>query len=234
LRASTAAKSTYRKQPDVAERFRLLVFDWDGTLIDSARAIVESLQFACRDVGLPVPHERDARHIIGLGLQDAFAHVLPGCSADDYSRVRQRFSHYFLQRDAQLALFPGAAAAIADLAQRGFLLGVATGKSRRGLDRALAATGLAAYFDATRCADEGFTKPHPGMLTALMNELGVEPERTLMIGDTVHDLQMACNARVASVAVTYGAHPREQLLDCGPLACCDSVTALHRWLVDNA
>jgi phosphoglycolate phosphatase len=222
------------KWPGVSERFRLLVFDWDGTLIDSALAIVESLQFACRDVGLPVPHERDARHIIGLGLQDAFAHVLPGCSAEDYSRVRQRFSHYFLQRDSQLALFPGAADAIADLAQRGFLLGVATGKSRRGLDRALAATGLGTYFDATRCADEGFTKPHPGMLTALMDELGVAPEQTLMIGDTIHDLQMACNARVAGLAVTYGAHPLEQLLTCSPLACCDSVADLHRWLLDNA
>jgi phosphoglycolate phosphatase len=222
------------KWPGVSEHFRLLVFDWDGTLIDSALAIVESLQFACRDVGLPVPHERDARHIIGLGLQDAFAHVLPDCSAEDYSRVRQRFSHYFLQRDAQLALFPGAADAIADLAQRGFLLGVATGKSRRGLDRALAATGLGAYFDATRCADEGFTKPHPGMLMALMDELGVAPEQTLMIGDTIHDLQMACNAGVACLAVTYGAHPLEQLLTCSPLACCDSVTDLHRWLLDNA
>ncbi|MGH8600905.1 MAG: HAD-IA family hydrolase, partial [Burkholderiales bacterium] len=146
----------------------------------------------------------------------------------------QRFSHHFLQRDSQLALFPGAANAIADLAQRGFLLGVATGKSRRGLDRALAATGLRTYFDATRCADEGFTKPHPGMLMALMDQLGVAPEQTLMIGDTIHDLQMACNARVGCLAVTYGAHPREQLLTCSPLACCDSVADLHRWLLDNA
>lgn len=218
----------------MGRRFELLVFDWDGTLIDSAGAIVASLQTACRDLGLPVPSEERAQHIIGLGLNDAMAYVLPGVAPEVYPRVAERYGHHFRLRDPHTPLFPGAEQALGSLRETGFLLAVATGKSRRGLERALEQTGLKTVFHATRCGDESASKPHPDMLTDLMAILGTEPEKTLMIGDTTHDLQMAVNAGVASVAVAYGAHPREQLAALQPLACMDQPQQLWHWLRRNA
>ncbi len=218
----------------MGRRFDLLVFDWDGTLIDSADAIVASLQAACRDLGLPVPSDERARHIIGLGLHDAMAHVLPGVDPADYPRVVERYSHHFRLRDPVMPLFPGADEALRTLNDAGYLLAVATGKSRRGLERALEQTGLETVFHATRCGDESEGKPHPGMLTYLIDRLGTAAERTLMIGDTTHDLQMAINAGVASVAAAYGAHPREQLAALQPLACMDQPQQLWHWLKCNA
>jgi phosphoglycolate phosphatase len=215
-------------------RFDLLVFDWDGTLMDSAGIIVESLQAACRDAGLPVPSDERARYVIGLGLEDAMAHILPGVDPSHYPQVRERYRVRFLELDGGTSLFTGAAETIADLHRSGFLLAVATGKSRRGLDRSLAATGLARHFHATRCADEGHVKPHPGMLLELMRELGAIPDRTLMIGDTTHDMAMAQAAGVARVGVAYGAHAREALIDYGPLACLDDFGGLRHWLERNA
>jgi phosphoglycolate phosphatase len=218
----------------IARRFELLVFDWDGTLMDSAAAICASLQAACRDLALAVPPDEDARFIIGLGLNDAMAHILPGLPHEEYSRVAERYRHHFLAADGATTLFPGAAETIAELHEAGFMLAVATGKSRRGLDRALGATGLARYFHATRCADEGFSKPHPGMLQQLMAELGADRDRTLMIGDTTHDMEMARSAGVARVAVAYGAHAREELLACDPLACVEAFGDLRAWLLANS
>ncbi len=215
-------------------RFELLVFDWDGTLIDSAGAIVASLQAACRDLGLPVPSDERAHHIIGLGLHDAMAHVLPGVDSGEYPRVAERYGHHFRLRDAETPLFPGAEEALRALNGAGYLLAVATGKSRRGLDRALDRTGLRPLFHATRCSEESASKPQPGMLNDLIDMLGTEPEQTLMIGDTTHDLQMAINAGVASVAAAYGAHPRAQLLALQPLACIDQPLELWNWLKRNA
>ena len=215
-------------------RFDLLVFDWDGTLMDSAAAITASLRAACRDLDLAVPSEEQARYVIGLGLNDAMAHILPGLDAALYPRVVERYRVHFLQLDAGTALFPGAADTIAALRDSGFLLAVATGKSRRGLDRALSATGLERCFHATRCADEGHAKPHPGMLQGLMAGLGVGKERTLMIGDTTHDMEMARAAGVPRVGVAYGAHAREALLDYAPLACMDDFESLRQWLLARA
>ncbi len=215
-------------------RFELLVFDWDGTLIDSAGAIVASLQAACRDLGLPVPSDERAHHIIGLGLHNAMAHVLPGVDCGEYPRVAERYGHHFRLRDAETPLFPGAEEALRALNGAGYLLAVATGKSRRGLDRALDRTGLRPLFHATRCGEESASKPQPGMLNDLIDMLGTEPEQTLMIGDTTHDLQMAINAGVASVAAAYGAHPRAQLLALQPLACIDQPLELWNWLKRNA
>ena len=215
-------------------RFELLVFDWDGTLMDSAAAIVASLQGACRDLGLPVPGEDQARYIIGLGLNDALGHILPGLDRARYSSVVERYREHFLKLDAGTALFPGAADTIASLHEAGFKLAIATGKSRRGLARSLAATGLERYFHASRCADEGHSKPHPGMLLALMEQLGVPNDRTLMIGDTTHDMEMAIAAGVASVGVTCGAHERSALLECKPLACLHGVAELRPWLAGRA
>lgn len=216
------------------KNFDLLVFDWDGTLMDSAAAITASLQAACRDLELPVPNEERARYVIGLGLNDAMAHILPGLDPARYPEVVARYRVHFLERDSDTALFPGAAPVVVALHGAGFLLAVATGKSRRGLERALAATELERYFHATRCADEGHAKPHPGMLLGLMEQLGVTAGRTLMIGDTTHDMEMARAAGVPRLGAAYGAHSKEALLGYGPVACVDDFEGLRQWLMRNA
>lgn len=218
----------------MTRQFELLVFDWDGTLMDSAAAIAESLQSACIDLALPVPSTERARHVIGLGLTDALAYVLPELPANDYPKVLDQFRLHFLRRDGGTTLFPGAGDMIRELRDRGFMLAVATGKSRRGLDRALQATGLTGCFDTTRCADEGFSKPHPEMLETVMDTLATPRAATVMIGDTTHDLDMAKAAGVASVAVTYGAHPRTVLQACNPLAMIDELQSLRSWLLARA
>ena len=215
------------------QTYDLIVFDWDGTLMDSAAAIVASLQGACRDLDLPVPRDEDARYIIGLGLNDALSHILPGLDTVQYPRVVERYRHHFLALDAGTALFAGIEEIVVGLHGAGYQLAIATGKSRRGLTRALATTGLAAYFHASRCADEGHTKPHPGMLQTIMRELGAAPDKTLMIGDTTHDLAMARAAGVAAVGVAYGAHTHDILSTCSPLACIASVAELRDWLAAN-
>lgn len=218
----------------MSKRFELLVFDWDGTLHDSISAIVSALQAACRDLGVPEPASEHARQAIGLGLVDALRHSAPDLDESRYPEMAERYKHHYLSNDHALALFDGAAAMVEELHARGYVLAVATGKSRRGLDRVLAHSGIGRFFMASRCADECFSKPHPQMLHELMDQLFVEPERTLMIGDTTHDVQMAINAGVSSVAVTYGAHPPGQLASLNPLAQLDSVTDLMDWLRENA
>ena len=218
----------------MSKRFELLIFDWDGTLMDSTAIIVASLQAACGDLGLPIPSDERAHYIIGLGLHDAMAHVLPGVDPATYPNVAKRYGEHFRQREPATPLFAGAAETLRTLRDEGYLLAVATGKSRRGLDQALEKTGLKAVFHATRCGDESDSKPHPGMLNDLIDLLGASPAATLMIGDTTHDLQMAINAGVAGVAAAYGAHPREQLLALNPLACFDSPQELWQWLRRHA
>ncbi len=218
----------------MGKRFELIVFDWDGTLMDSAGLIVSSIQAAARDLGLAPPSDERARHIIGLGLVDALRHALPDLPAERYGALAERYRHYYLSQDDQLSLFAGAVELVADLAQRGHALAVATGKSRHGLDRAMAGSGLAGHFLATRCADECRSKPHPQMLEELMAEFGAAPEATLMIGDTTHDLLMARNARVAAVAVAYGAHPATVLEAEAPLHLAPSMEDLTTWLRANA
>ncbi len=218
----------------MAERFDLIVFDWDGTLMDSAAAIVNALQAACRDLALPEPADEQARFVIGLGLGDALRRVAPALVEADYPHMVERYRYHYLSKDHELVLFPGVVDAIAELAARGRMLGVATGKSRVGLNRALGSCGLARYFHATRCADESFSKPHPAMLEEIMEELGVERGRTLMVGDTTHDLQMAKNAGVAALAVGFGAHPLQALHVEAPLACVETPAALAAWLREHA
>lgn len=210
--------------------YDLIVFDWDGTLMDSAAAIVRSIQAACRDLGLPEPSEARARHVIGLGLTDALQYAVPELLPERYPQLVERYRHHYLSRDHELVLFEGVEALLGDLAADGCILAVATGKSRVGLDRALAHSGLHAHFHSSRCADECFSKPHPQMLEQLMAEFGVAPDKTLMIGDTSHDLQMASNAGVGALAVTYGAHTHEHLAEHGPLACLPTVSELSAWL----
>lgn len=214
----------------MAKQFELVVFDWDGTLMDSAAAIAASVQAAARDLGLEPPSDERARHIIGLGLEDALRHALPNLPAERYGELSARYRHHYLSRDHELTLFAGVEELLASLRAAGHLLAVATGKSRPGLDRALEVSGLGPCFHATRCADECFSKPHPQMLEELMAEFGVAPDATLMIGDTSHDVQMAHNAGVAAVAVSYGAHPKAGLESLSPLQCVDSVVELAQWL----
>jgi phosphoglycolate phosphatase len=215
------------------KRFELLVFDWDGTLIDSAPTIVACIQSACRDLGLQVPDDARASHVIGLGLHDALAHAIPGLAPAEYGRVVERYRHHFLMRDPHMALFEGTREMLQSLREQGHVLAIATGKSRAGLARALESTGLRALFAASRCADQCASKPAPDMLRELMDELDVARERTLMIGDTVHDLQMAANAGVAAVAVCHGAHPRDSLAAHRPLGCVTDTKELRAWLREN-
>jgi phosphoglycolate phosphatase len=216
------------------KRYELIVFDWDGTLMDSAAMIVDSVQSAARDLGLEPPSDERARHIIGLGLGDALRHAMPDLPEDHYPELVERYRHHYLSRDHQLVLFAGADALIRELSENGFRLGVATGKSRTGLDRALIHTGLGDLFHGTRCADECHSKPHPQMLDELMTEFAVPPAQTLMIGDTTHDLLMARNAGVDAVAVSYGAHPRDVLEEVSSVYCAASVGDLAAWLAENA
>jgi phosphoglycolate phosphatase len=215
-------------------RYDLVVFDWDGTLMDSTRVIATSLQSACRDVGAPVPSDSEALFVIGLNMADTFERVAPGLDGEAQRRLAERYRHHFLAREHEAPLYEGVHEMLSELHGRGRRLAVATGKARRGLDRALDATGLRRWFEATRCADEGFAKPHPGMLLMLLEITGVEPHRTLMVGDTTHDLELAANAGVDAVAVSYGAHPRELLATRPALARCASVEELRRWLGENA
>ena len=213
--------------------YELIIFDWDGTLMDSTSVIAAALQSACRDLGIAVPTERDARFVIGLGAADTFRHVAPDLDAEGQRRLSERYRHHFLANEHAAPLYAGVPEMLAELHGGGRRLAVATGKARRGLERALDATGLRKWFEATRCADEGFAKPHPDMLLMLMDITGVQPRHALMVGDTTHDLELAANAGVDALAVSYGAHD-EHLLSTRPaLARMASVAELHRWLKDN-
>ncbi len=211
----------------------LIAFDFDGTLMDSTTAIVEAIQNAARDVGVPVPSTERASHIIGLGLIDALRHAMPDLPQERYQELGDRYRYHYLARDHELRLFAGVEMMLEELAAAGYLLTVATGKSRLGLDRALGVTGLGTLFQASRCADECHSKPHPQMLQELMDEFSVAPEATLMIGDTTHDLLMARNASVHAVAVTYGAHSREVLEAESPAYCAHTVGELRAWLTSR-
>jgi phosphoglycolate phosphatase len=216
------------------KQFDLLIFDWDGTLMDSAAVIVDSIQRACEDIGLAAPGDRASRQIIGLGLTQALQTLLPDLPAADYPRLTERYRHHYLGRDEQIPLFPGVNSGIRELHASGFQLAVATGKSRLGLSRALESSGLESWFAATRCADQTHSKPHPAMVLELIAELDADPARTLVIGDTSHDLLMASNAGVASLGVTYGAHEAGDLHPHAPLALMDSFDEVYAWLNTNA
>ena len=214
-------------------RYRFVVFDWDGTLADSTSIIASALRQACRDVGEPEPTEFDARYVIGLGLTDALRHVAPRLAVERHRDLAARYRHHYLAQALSIPLFGGVREMLAEMNGAGHLLGVATGKSRAGLDHALDQQNLRHFFVATRCADEGFPKPHPGMLLELMSMVGADPRETLMIGDTTHDLELARNAGVAALAVAYGAHELEGLARERPLATLHSIAELRAWLKEH-
>jgi len=215
-------------------RYPLIVFDWDGTLMDSTAGIALSIQEAAREMGLPVPAHEAASHVIGLGLHDSLRAAVPSLPVERYVDFVDLYRKHFQAQRETMALFPGVPELLEDLRARGHQLAVATGKSRRGLDDALRTTGLNGHFVASRCADETHPKPHPAMLLELMLERGFEARELLMVGDTSHDLGMAGSAGVDAVAVCYGAHAAESLSALGPLACVGSVRELQEWLTKNA
>lgn len=211
-------------------RFDLIAFDWDGTLFDSTQIIVRCIQAAVRDVGGAVPTDEAAAYVIGMALTQALAHAAPDVPPEKYPELGNRYRYHYLRQQNDLSLFAGVLPLLSDLRERGHLLAVATGKSRRGLDEALHSVALRGVFDGSRTADETAGKPHPLMLQELMAEFDVAPQRLLMIGDTTHDLQMALNAGCLSVGVGYGAHAPEDLHSFQPLAIVQSVAQLHDWL----
>jgi len=215
-------------------RFDLIAFDWDGTLFDSTAIIARCIQAAVLDVGGQKPSDEAASYVIGMGLMQALAHAAPDVPVECYPLLGDRYRHHYFAIQHEISLFEGVLPMLAALKARGHLLAVATGKSRRGLDEALATSTLAGTFDASRTADQTAGKPDPLMLRELMAEFDVPPERTLMIGDTTHDLQMALNAGCASVGVSYGAHEPEAFVALKPLVVVHDVAQLHDWLHAHA
>jgi phosphoglycolate phosphatase len=214
-------------------QFDLIAFDWDGTLFDSTQIIVRCIQAAVKDVGGTVPSDKDAGYVIGLGLQQALAHAAPDVPQDKYPLLGERYRHHYQLHAHDLSLFEGVVPLLAALKAQGYLLAVATGKSRLGLDDVLQTVQLKGVFDASRTADKTAGKPDPKMLYELMAELGTTAQRTLMVGDTTHDLQMALNAGCPSLGVSYGAHQPSAFAALNPLHVAHSVPDMHDWLLKN-
>lgn len=214
--------------------FDLICFDWDGTLFDSTAAIVRAIQCAVRDVGGTPPDADTAAWVIGMALGPALARAAPDVPPEKYPQLADRYRHHYAQLAAQVLLFDGVRDMLHELRERGHKLAIATGKSRAGLREALRQSQLAGSFDASRTAEECAGKPNPQMLFELMEELGTVATRTLMIGDTSHDVEMARRAGCASVAVSYGAHEAGGLRSFAPRYVAPSVAALRQWLREHA
>jgi len=215
-------------------RFDLIAFDWDGTLFDSTAIITRCIQRAVVDVGGQEPSKEAASYVIGLGLMQALAHAAPDVPVEKYPELGQRYRHHYMVHQNDIVLFDGVLPMLVELKLRHHWLTVATGKSRKGLNEALHDLDLKGMFDGSRTADETASKPSPIMLHELMQEFGVDADRTLMIGDTTHDLQMALNAGCASVGVSYGAHEPDAFHDLKPKFIAHSVAELRQWLLENA
>jgi phosphoglycolate phosphatase len=209
----------------------VIVFDWDGTLVDSTGLISQAILAAAEDIGVAVPDRAQASHVIGLGLAQALARVVPDLPPDKIGAFAARYHAHYLAGEDNIRLFPGVPEVLTALRQKGFRLAIATGKTDRGLQRALQATGLRPLFDATRCADQTHPKPHPAMLLELAEALNVRCARMRMVGDTSHDLEMAQAAGVPAVGVCFGAHSREHLSGFAAQALFDTPAALHEWLL---
>jgi phosphoglycolate phosphatase len=214
-------------------RYDLIAFDWDGTLFDSTRIITRCIQEAVRDVGGTVPDDRAAAYVIGMALIPALAHAAPDVPQEKYPALGERYRHHYVQHKDDISLFDGVLPLLGALRQRQHWLAVATGKSRVGLNEALRSVELHGLFDASRTADETAGKPDPLMLHELMGELGVSPQRTLMIGDTTHDLEMARRAGCDSIGVSYGAHHHDNFDALAPRFVAHSVAELQDWLLTH-
>ena len=210
---------------------KLLIFDWDGTLCDSVDRIATCIRLAAADNGLAVPSYAAASDIIGLGLKECIDQLFPGLAESDAEHFAVAYSARFREQDTSpCAFFPGVLDTLSDLQESGYILAVATGKSRAGLDRVLMATGLFEFFDSSRCADETLSKPHPLMLEELLVQFDVRASDAVMVGDTEFDLAMARNANVPAIAVSYGAHNVDRLLKYKPIASIDSFSDIKKYL----
>jgi phosphoglycolate phosphatase len=214
-------------------RYDLIAFDWDGTLFDSTRIITRCIQEAVRDVGGTVPDDQAASYVIGMALIPALAHAAPDVPKDKYPELGERYRHHYVRHKDDITLFDGVLPLLGALRERQHWLAVATGKSRGGLNEALRSVELQGLFDASRTADETAGKPDPLMLHELMGEMGVSPERTLMIGDTTHDLEMARRAGCDSIGVSYGAHHHDNFDALAPRFVAHSVAELQGWLLTH-
>ena len=215
-------------------RYELVIFDWDGTLMDSALKIVRCFQAAAEDVSLPVPHVSQVHSIIGLGLSEAIESLFPEHDHGLRNAALDRYREHFLNLDqTDMPLFDGVADGLARLADSGVRLAVATGKSRRGLDRVLHETRIGDLFSATRCSDETISKPHPQMILELLEVTGVHADNAVMIGDTEFDMEMARRAKVDPVAVTYGVHDQSRLANHSPVAYFHAFSDIIDWLLDR-
>jgi len=214
---------------DLPREIRLIVFDWDGTLMDSEAQIVSCLRAVLHDLSLEPLNDATLRNVIGLGLREAVDTLVPGRDEEFHQAFIIRYrEHWF--NSGESSLFSGVVDMLDAFRRQQLLLGVATGKSRRGLDRVLGETGLASCFDATRCADEAPSKPHPQMLLDLMDQLGVTPAQTVMVGDNEYDMEMATNAGVAKIAVTTGVHSEQRLNRHDPLVCLGRISDMPGWM----
>ncbi len=217
-------------RPVVAPTARLALFDCDGTLVDSQRAIVAAMREACVAAGVPAPEPAAVRSIIGLSLFDAVARLLPDLDRRRHMRVVEQYRQAVLdgrQRDGDWEpLHEGAAAALDALDEAGILLGIATGKSRRGLDAVLACHGLTDRFVTVQTADTAPGKPNPDMVLRASAETGIDPAATVVIGDTAHDVAMARAAGARSIGVTWGYHQRAMLRSAGADTLVDQFTAV--------
>lgn len=213
------------------KKYEAIIFDWDGTVMDSTHSIVAAIQYACSDLDLPVPAARDAAWVIGLSLESALYRCVPDLGAQQLPLFIERYRHHFFELDKSIKLFDGIVDVLQLVRQREGLLAVATGKSRAGLNRVLEQVQLGEMFHATRCADETAGKPNPAMLFEIFDELQLDPERVLMVGDTTHDIDMATSAGVDSMAVTYGAHDLPTLSASRPKVMVSSVAEMQSWLL---
>lgn len=213
---------------------RLLVFDWDGTLMDSVATIVACTQAVLREMEVEDVPEPMIRGTIGLGIRETIEILVPGCTDELFERVIETYRrHWWSTFRDRPVLFPGVEEMLRHLSTEGYLLAVATGKSRRGLDHSLEQTGLRDLFHSTRTADEAFSKPHPRMLLDILDDLGVHPREAAMVGDTTFDLEMARNAGTAGVGVCTGSHCREELQELAPVICLERVVELPAWLAES-
>lgn len=222
-----------RKALVTPEKIRLIIFDWDGTLMDSETQIVHAMSAAIDEMGLQKRSIDQCRNIIGLGLKEAIDALYPGRDEAFRQQFVECYRHHWFSNAQTSELFPGARETLHLLKESGFVLAVATGKGRAGLEKVLLATELEAVFSATRCSDEARSKPHPQMLLEILQELDIEPCQALMVGDTEYDLSMAMGAGVAPIAVSYGVHERERLLEYQPLTCLDNISELVDWLAEE-
>lgn len=219
--------------PISSDSIRLVIFDWDGTLMDSERQIVQAMQASIRDLKLEARTNDACKDIIGLGLKEAIQRLYPGSDEPLLHEIVERYRFHWLSSEEGSLLFPRAEETLYRLKAAGYKLAVATGKGRAGLDKVLNETGLTDIFDATRCSDETCSKPHPQMLQEILGDLNTEPQQAIMVGDTEYDIQMAHNAGVTPIAVSYGVHEISRLLEFEPRIYLDQIAQLQDILLDK-